>query len=212
VRIVGTLVAGGVILVLACSKRPDSALPLPSSEAPLGSAPHADADAGTATSPDAARRLPSNPSASADATARDEAGPRWLAQPFEGLPPPSHDAREVVVRFEVARRVHKQDGPTSPLLLVIPALRLEREIYDDRVSRPRCSSEENASANAVSLSCSSLDGNVRARAWQDGAELVVEVDGRGDVVPTMRGPHRFALPPSTRIKFEMRLASAPPGK
>ena len=56
-----------------------------------------------------------------------------------------------IVRLEVARRVRKEDGATSPLLLLIPAMRLEREIYDDRVSRPRCTFEENPLVNAVAL-------------------------------------------------------------
>jgi hypothetical protein len=124
----------------------------------------------------------------------------WLSS----LPPPSPATRTTVVRFEVVRR-RRREGVTAPLLVTIPELGTEREIFDDYVVAPACTSFEAKEQNAVSVSCSAMDGTVSVRAHQDGSELVVVVTGAGDVIPTLVGTHRFALPADRRVEFHLSL-------
>lgn len=132
----------------------------------------------------------------------------WLQDPFGDLPPAAKQKQTVEVIFEVAkvyRPTHRVS--TSPFRLRIPKTRLSKEIYDDYVAQPSCTSQRDQQKNAIAVQCWSPDGRVKLRAYQVGDELVVEVEGEGDARPSLPSPSRFKLPVDSSVVFRTQLST-----
>ncbi len=103
----------------------------------------------------------------------------------------------------VVRRKRAAGTITSPLLLRIPALGLEREIFDDAMVQPACETQSDVRTNALFVYCRGMDGAVKLRVHQRANTLVLEVASAGDA-PALTQGETIELPPGRIVQFRTR--------
>lgn len=195
---------------LGCATQParDPA-PLPAPTLVVADEPVARPESASST-PDAGV-VPAAADAGAEESSAAEVAnePDWTRRPFEELPDFVVDARSLplsVVITVVTKRT--PSGTTAPLVMRIPSLGIEREIFDDGMVAPGCTSKHDDRSNALYVFCLAMDGGVHVRARQSGRELIVDVAGIGDVLPSMQST-TLQLPANRAVRLEARV---PTGK